>query len=75
MTGTSGSALEALGQVSRALTQLQRIDPATAAWRELLDAASANLGELARTAREYGAALEFLNSDLLLRWVEKELGL
>jgi DNA repair protein RecN (Recombination protein N) len=58
LEGESGSALDALGQVSRALTQLERIDPATATWRELLDAASANLGELARIAREYGAALD-----------------
>ena len=58
LDGESGSALDALGQASRALTQLERIDPAAATWRELLDAASANLGELARTAREYGAALD-----------------
>jgi DNA repair protein RecN (Recombination protein N) len=58
LEGESGSALEALGAASRALTQLEKADAATAEWRELLDAASANLGELARVAREYGAGLE-----------------
>ncbi len=58
LDGESGSALEALGEASRALTQLEKTDPATAEWRELLDTASANLGELARVAREYGAGLE-----------------
>ncbi|HEV8597909.1 MAG TPA: DNA repair protein RecN [Gemmatimonadales bacterium] len=58
LEGDRGSALEALGEASRALTQLEKTDSATAEWRELLDAASANLGELARAAREYGAGLE-----------------
>jgi len=46
-----------LGDASRALSQLEKADPATVAWRELLDAASANLGELTRMAREYGEGL------------------
>jgi DNA repair protein RecN (Recombination protein N) len=58
LEGDSGSALDALGEVSRALTQLEKADPAAAEWRELLDTASANLGELARLAREYSAGLE-----------------
>jgi len=58
LEGESGAALEALGEASRALTQLEKTDPTTAEWRELLDAASANLGELARVAREYTAGLE-----------------
>lgn len=58
LEGESGAALEALGEASRALTQLTKADPTTAEWRELLDAASANLGELARVAREYVAGLE-----------------
>jgi DNA repair protein RecN (Recombination protein N) len=40
------------------LTQLERIDPDAARWREILDSASAQLAELARTAREYGADVE-----------------
>jgi DNA repair protein RecN (Recombination protein N) len=58
LEGEQGSALEALGQASRALIQLEKSDPSTAEWRELLDAASANLGELARVARQYSAGLE-----------------
>jgi len=58
LEGESGSALDALGQASRALSQLEKADPGTVEWRELLEAASANLGELARVAREYGAGLE-----------------
>jgi DNA repair protein RecN (Recombination protein N) len=51
LDGESGSALEALGEASRALSQLEKSDPVTAEWRELLDGASANLGGLARAAR------------------------
>jgi len=58
LDGESASALEALGEASRALSQLEKGDPAIAEWRELLDGASANLGELARAARAYGAGLE-----------------
>jgi hypothetical protein len=41
------------GQAARALAPLERTDPTTQPWRELLDAAYANLSELARMAREY----------------------
>jgi DNA repair protein RecN (Recombination protein N) len=47
-----------VGQAERALGQLERTDPDTAAWRELLDQAYANLSELARTARDYAGRLE-----------------
>jgi DNA repair protein RecN (Recombination protein N) len=47
-----------VGQAERALGQLERTDPDTAAWRELLDQAYANLSELARTARDYAGGLE-----------------
>ena len=43
----------ALAAAERALGQLERIDPATAAWRELLDGAYAKLTELARLAADY----------------------
>ncbi len=56
--GETGSALEALSQAARALTPLERTDPSTQSWRELLDAAYTNLSELARMAREYAGALE-----------------
>lgn len=51
--GDEGGALTALGQADRSLTQLERQDPDTAKWRELLDGAFANLTELARLANEY----------------------
>jgi DNA repair protein RecN (Recombination protein N) len=58
LDGESGSALQALGQATRALTPLERTDPSTQAWRELLDQAYANVSELARMAREYAQTLE-----------------
>lgn len=53
LDGEDGSALTALGNADRALGQLERHDPDTAKWRELLDSAFANLTELARAASEY----------------------
>jgi DNA repair protein RecN (Recombination protein N) len=58
LDGERGSALQAVGQAERALGQLERTDPDTTAWRELLDQAYANLSELARTARDYAGGLE-----------------
>jgi DNA repair protein RecN (Recombination protein N) len=51
-------ALTALGQADRVLTGLERIDPALAVWRDLLDDAFTGLGELARLAGDYAATLE-----------------
>jgi DNA repair protein RecN (Recombination protein N) len=50
--------LDQLGQAERLVGQLERIDPACGAWRELLDGAYANLTEAARLVREYGETLE-----------------
>ena len=50
-------ARSALGRAERALNPLERLDPDTAAWRELLDAAYALLDELSRRASEYLGAL------------------
>jgi len=58
LDGERGSALEAIGQAERSLTQLERTDPTVTEWRELLDGAYANLGELARMARDYAGGLE-----------------
>lgn len=58
LDGEHGSALEAIGQATRALTSLERTDPSTQPWRELLDSAYANLTELATLALEYAASLE-----------------
>jgi DNA repair protein RecN (Recombination protein N) len=56
--GDTGAALHAIGAASRALTALERLDPTTAAWRELLDAAGANLSELVMAVREYASSVE-----------------
>jgi DNA repair protein RecN (Recombination protein N) len=53
-----GNALSSLKQADRALTALEKIDPGTAAWREMLDAAYANLTELARAAGEYASRVQ-----------------
>jgi len=50
--------LDHLAQAERLVGQLERIDPACGAWRELLDSAYANLTEAARLVREYGDTLE-----------------
>ena len=57
LEGDEGNALGALGLANRALTALEKVDPATADWRELLDAAYANLSELSRLATDYAASV------------------
>ncbi|MGH7656857.1 MAG: hypothetical protein ACREL6_01395, partial [Gemmatimonadales bacterium] len=46
-------AIRALARAERAMGPLEKTDPDTAAWRELLDSAYANLSELGRAATEY----------------------
>jgi DNA repair protein RecN (Recombination protein N) len=58
LDGEEGGALPALGQADRLLGALERIDPTLGGWRELLDAAYANLTELARLAGEYADGLQ-----------------
>ncbi|HEV8124908.1 MAG TPA: DNA repair protein RecN [Gemmatimonadales bacterium] len=58
LDGEPGNALAALASAERALTGLEKIDPVTSGWREMLDSAYANLGELARTAGDYAAGVE-----------------
>jgi DNA repair protein RecN (Recombination protein N) len=53
-----GNALGALGAADRALTGLEKTDPGVAGWREMLDAAYTNLGELARQAAAYADEVE-----------------
>jgi DNA repair protein RecN (Recombination protein N) len=53
-----GNALGALGAADRALAGLEKIDPDVAGWREMLDAAYTNLGELARQAATYADEVE-----------------
>ncbi len=50
--------LGAVAVADRALTTLEKADPSVAAWREMLDAAYANLSELARLASEYADRTE-----------------
>jgi len=56
--GAEDAALPALGRADRALTALERLDPAAGEWRPLLDGAFANLEELARVAAAYADGLE-----------------
>jgi DNA repair protein RecN (Recombination protein N) len=58
LEGEAGNALGALGIANRALTSLEKIDPATGEWREMLDSAYANLSELTRLATEYAASVQ-----------------
>ena len=58
LDGKDGDALAALIQAERALAALEKIDSGTSAWREMLDAAYANVSELARTASEYASRVQ-----------------
>jgi DNA repair protein RecN (Recombination protein N) len=55
--GDEDSALRALAVADRALSSVEKSDPSASAWRELLDGAFANLGELARLAGEYAESI------------------
>ena len=48
----------ALARAAKALTALSRLDAAARPWQELLDTAFANLDELARSVRDYGARID-----------------
>jgi DNA repair protein RecN (Recombination protein N) len=58
LEGEGGNALGALGLANRALASLEKVDPTTAEWRELLDDAYANLSELSRLATEYAGSVQ-----------------
>ncbi|HUR95716.1 MAG TPA: DNA repair protein RecN [Gemmatimonadales bacterium] len=58
LEGDGGNALGALGVADRALAGLEKVDPATTGWREMLDAAYTNLTELARQASAYADEVE-----------------
>jgi DNA repair protein RecN (Recombination protein N) len=47
-----------LSRAEKLLGSLERLDPAVAAWRELLDTAFTNLEELAGAAREYASKID-----------------
>src|SRR5207247_3330592 len=48
----------ALARAAKLLVGLERLDPSAGKWRELLDAAFANVGELAQAAPAYAAGIE-----------------
>ncbi len=52
------SAESVLGAVRKALDQLERIDESVARWNEVVEAALADIGELAREVREYSASID-----------------
>ena len=58
LEGEGGNALGALGVANRALAGLEKVDPTTTQWRELLDGAYANLSELSRLATEYAGSVQ-----------------
>ena len=58
LEGEGGNALGALGTATRALATLEKVDPVTSDWRELLDAAYTNLTELTRLATEYAEQVQ-----------------
>ncbi len=58
LEGEAGNALGALGVADRALSNLEKVDPAVAGWREMLDTAYTNLTELTRTAGDYAATVQ-----------------
>lgn len=58
LDGGDGAALDALNAASKVLSQLEKIDESVGNWRELLDAASTNVEELALAIREYVADID-----------------
>jgi len=56
--GDEGAAVDRVGQALRAVEQLERLDPAVAEWRGLLDQAAASLDEVARAVRDHEGAVE-----------------
>jgi DNA repair protein RecN (Recombination protein N) len=58
LDGDGGDALAAVSAADRALTALEKADPSVTGWREMLDAAYANLSELARLASEYAETIQ-----------------
>jgi DNA repair protein RecN (Recombination protein N) len=58
LEGDGGNALGAVSIADRALAAVEKVDPSVAGWREMLDAAYANLSELARLAAAYAAEVQ-----------------
>ncbi len=58
LEGDGGNALGAVTVADRALAALEKVDPSVAGWREMLDAAYANLAELSRLAAAYAEEVQ-----------------
>ncbi len=58
LEGDGGNALGAVAIADRALAALEKADPSVAGWREMLDAAYANLSELSRLAAAYAEEVQ-----------------
>jgi DNA repair protein RecN (Recombination protein N) len=58
LEGDGGNALGAVTIADRALGALEKVDPSVAGWREMLDAAYANLSELSRLATAYAEEVQ-----------------
>lgn len=58
LDGDDGSAGRALAAADRSLAAIERLDPAVATWREILDSIHAALDELVRTATGYAAGMQ-----------------
>jgi DNA repair protein RecN (Recombination protein N) len=58
LEGDGGNALGAMSVADRALAALEKVDPSVAGWREMLDAAYANLSELSRLAGAYAGEVQ-----------------
>jgi DNA repair protein RecN (Recombination protein N) len=58
LEGENGNAIGALAIATRALSTLEKLDPAAAEWRDLLDGAFANLSELSRLATDYAQTVQ-----------------
>jgi DNA repair protein RecN (Recombination protein N) len=58
LEGEGGNALGAVTVADRALAAVEKVDPSVSGWREMLDAAYANLSELARLAAAYAEEVQ-----------------
>jgi DNA repair protein RecN (Recombination protein N) len=58
LDGDEHATLSGLGQATRTLAQLERIDKSVAPWRELLETAEANVEELVSAVREYASSID-----------------
>jgi DNA repair protein RecN (Recombination protein N) len=58
LDGEEGAAAGTLGRALKELSSIERIDGTVVMWQELLDAALANVEELAHGVREYASTIE-----------------